>query len=172
MDEQTKRERIKLYWRKRREEKEIEAQKAADRMKYLANLELCRAFYRARLLKEAMEKFKNILKWKRRNKKVCVEFRRRIISKAYFQKWRKITLQVWEERKSKADACYDKHCMKIAWEKWQQIYVVTQNKQFLAEDWFHLKISVRVFRAWKGIAAQTRLVYETKEKLAETHFSW
>lgn len=172
MDEEAKRERIKKYWRKRREEKEIEAKKLAERMKYLANLELCRAFYRARILKQAMEKFKNLLKWKLRNKKECLKLRRRIISREYFRQWRKNTLDIWEERRATADAYYNRHCMKIAWAQWQQAYLVTQNKQLLAEDWFHLKLSERLFRAWAGIAAQTRLAFETKVKLAEMHFSW
>lgn len=124
MDEQAKRDRIKEYWRKRRLEKELEAQKAIDRMKYLANMELAKSFSRSRLLKWAMDKFKNIVKWKIRNKKVSNELRRKILFRDYFQNWRKLTVRIWDERKAKADACYNLHCKLLAWSKWQEYYMI------------------------------------------------
>lgn len=153
-------------------EKELEAKKAIDRMKFLANMELAKTFNRSRLLKWAMEKFKNIIKWKKRNKKLCIELRQRILYRDYFQKWRKLTIRNWEERKAKADACYNLHCKMVAWSKWQEYFLIIQSKKLLADDWYHLRLSERVFRAWNRATAQTRLVFEIKAKQADAHYNW
>lgn len=141
-------------------------------MRFLANMEIAKSFNRERLLKHAIEKFKNIVKWKIRNKKVSNELRRQILFRNTFQKWRNLTVRIWDERKSKADAFHNHHCKVIVWSKWQQYYLVTQSKKMVAEDWFHLKLSERVFRAWERVTAQARLVYELKQRQAEAHFNW
>lgn len=172
MDEEAKRERIKEYWRKRRVEKELEEKKAIERMRYLANMEIAKAFNRERMLKSAIQKFKNIVNWKHRNQKVSIELRDRIYYRIYFQSWRNYTIRIWDERKAKADACYNLHCKMIAWKKWQEYYLIVQSKKLLADDWFQLRLSDRIFRAWNCVTAQTRLTYEIKMKQAEAHFNW
>ncbi|XP_031622944.1 uncharacterized protein LOC116340532 [Contarinia nasturtii] len=172
LDEEAKRERIREYWRKRRLEKEIEAKKALERMRFLTNLELAKAFNRSHLLKWAMEKFKNIVRWKHRNKHVSTELRHRMLYRDYFHRWKKHTNRIWEERKAKADACYHLHCKLMAWAKWQECYMIMRRKVWLADDWFHLRLSERVFRAWNCVTAQTRLIFEIKTRQAEAHFNW
>lgn len=172
MDEEAKRQRIKEFWRKRREEKELEAKKALERMKFLADLEKAKAFYRERLLKQAMNKFRNIVQWKNRNKKVSAEMRRRIIFRHIFGLWRQHTIRVWEERKERAISFYNRSCLKMAWSRWQQDYLILQSKQMVADDWFHLRLSERVFQAWERLAAQTRLIFEIKQKQADAHYNW
>lgn len=141
-------------------------------MRFLANIEIAKAFNRSRMLKYAMQKFKNIVDWKKRNKQVSNELRRRILYRDTFQNWRKLTNRIWTERKSKADACYNRHCVLIAWQKWQQCYLIAQSKKMVADDWFALKLSERVFHAWERVMAQTRLIFEIKQKQAEAHFNW
>lgn len=172
MDEEAKRERIREYWRKRRQEKELEAKKAIDRMRFLANIELAKNFSRFRLLKCAMEKFKNMVRWKKRNKKLSNELRHRILYRNHFQRWRDYTIWIWGERKAKADALYNLNCKRMAWSKWQQIHLIMQGKKWLADDWFHMRLSEHVFRAWNCVTAKTRLVVEIKMKQAESHFNW
>lgn len=172
LDEEAKRQRIKDFWRKRREEKELEAKKALERMKFLADLEKAKAFNRERLLKQAMKKFRNIVQWKVRNKKVSAEMRRRVISRNVFAKWRQLTIRIWEERKERAILFYNRSCLKMAWSRWQEDYLILQSKQMVADDWFHLRLSERVFQAWERLTAQTRLIYEIKQKQADSHFNW
>lgn len=172
LDEEAKRQRIKEFWRKRREEKELEAKKALERMKYLADLEKAKAFNRERLLKQAMKKFRNIVQWKIRNKSVSAVMRRRIIFRNIFVKWRQFTIRVWEERKERAITFYNRHCLKMAWSRWQQEYLILQSKQMVADDWFHLRLSERAFHAWERVTAQTRFVLEIKKTQADSHFNW
>lgn len=172
MDEDAKRQRIKEYWRKRREEKELEAKKAMERMKFLANIQVAKSFNRQKLLQRSMNKFKNIVKWKKRNLKMSTEMHRRIITKKYLIQWRKHTIAVYEERKKKAMAFYNHLCMKSAWEQWMKCFLVTQSKKMLADDWFHLRLSERVFQAWERVTAHSRFVFEIKLKQAEAHYNW
>lgn len=141
-------------------------------MRFLANLETAKSFNRERLLKWAMAKLKNIVKWKIRNKKVSNDMRRHILHRDTFHKWRRLTARAWEERKSKAVACYNRHCKVNAWSKWQKYFLVAQSKKMLADDWYHLRLTERVLRAWERVTAQTRLVYEIKQRHAEAHFNW
>lgn len=171
LDEETKRERIKEYWRKRRIEKELEQKKAIERMKFLAKLEVAKTFDLTVQLKWAMKKFKNIVNWKHRNNNVGIALHRRILYRDHFQGWRKYTIQIWMERKAKADEFHNLHCMSIAWMHWQENYQIVQNKRLLADDWFYLRLSERVFFAWYRVAAEKRLVYEIKMKQAEAHFN-
>lgn len=171
LDEEMKRERIKEYWRKRRIEKELEQKKAIERMKFLAKLEVAKTFGRTIQLKWAMKRFKNIVDWKHRNNNVGIALHQRILYRDHFQGWRNYTIQIWMERKAKADEFYNLHCMSIAWMHWQENYQILQNKQLLADDWFYLRLSERVFFAWNRVAAQTRLVFDIKMKKAEAHFN-
>lgn len=141
-------------------------------MKYLANMQVAKAFHREKQLKWVMDKFKNIVKWKIHNKAASRQMHRRIICRNYFIGWRKHTIQVYEERKNKAIAFHNRHCIKIAWNAWFERFLVTQSKKMLAEDWFHLRLSEQVFRAWERVTAHTRLVLEMKQKQAEAHFNW
>lgn len=141
-------------------------------MKFLADLEKAKAFYRERLLKQAMKKFRNVVQWKIRNKKVSTEMRRRIILRNIFMKWRQHTVRVWEERKERAISFDNRRCLKMAWSRWQQEYLILQSKQMVADDWFHLRLSERVFQAWERITAQTRLIFEIKQRQADAHFNW
>lgn len=135
-------------------------------------MELAKTFSRSRQLKWAIEKFKNIIRWKNRNKIVSAKFRKQIIYRDYFRKWRKLTVRIWDERKAKADACYHLHCKLVAWSKWQEYFLIIQSKKLLADDWYHLRLSERVFRVWNRVTAQTRLIFEIKTKQAEAHFNW
>lgn len=141
-------------------------------MRFLANMEKAKSFNRSKMLKYAMEKLKNIVKWKVRNKKVSNEFRCRILYRDTFHKWRQLTVRIWDERKSIADACYNRHCKRIAWSIWQEYYLVAQSKKMVADDWFHLKLTEQVFRAWERVTAQTRLIFEIKQRQSEAHFNW
>lgn len=172
LDEDAKRLRIKEYWRKRREEKELEAKKALERMKYLSNMQVAKAFCREKQLARALNKFKNMVKWKIRNRNVCREMYRRVICKNYFIAWRKHTIRVYEDRKNKAITFHNGHCIRIAWTLWFEHYLITQSKKMLADDWFHLRLSEQVFRGWERVTAHTRLVFEMKQKQAEAHFNW
>lgn len=172
LDEEAKRQRIKEFWRKRREEKELEAKKALDRLKFLADLEKAKAFNRDRLLKQAIVKFRNIIQWKIRNQKVSTEMRRRLIFRNNFVSWRQHTTRVWEQRKEKAITFYNRHCLKMAWSRWQQEYLILQSKQMVADDWFHLRLCERAFRAWERVTAQTRLIFEIKQRQADAHYNW
>lgn len=172
LDEEAKRQRIKDFWRKRREEKELEAKKALERLKFLTDLEKAKAFNRERLQQQAMKKFRNIVQWKIRNQTMSTEMRRRIIFRNNFVKWHQHTIRVWEERKERATTFYNRHCLKMAWSRWQQEYLILQSKQMVADDWFHLRLSERIFRAWEGVTAQTRLIFEIKQRQADAHFNW
>lgn len=172
MDEEAKRQRIKELARRRREEKELEAKKALERMKFLADLEKAKAFNRERLLKQAMKKFRNIVQWKIRNQNVSTEMRRRVIFRNIFMKWRQHTIRVWIQRKERAISFYNRHCLKTAWLRWQQEYLILQSKQMVADDWYNLRLSERIFRAWERKTAQTRLIFEIKQKQADAHFHW
>lgn len=141
-------------------------------MRFLENMERAKSFDQNRLLKMAINKFRNLVKWKHRNIKVSKELRYRIICRDYFKKWREITAKIWTERKAKADACYNLHLKMATWASWQQLFLIAQSKKMLAEDWFNYKITERVLRAWDRITAQTRLKIEIKEKQAEAHFNW
>lgn len=141
-------------------------------MRFLENVERAKLFDRERLLKWAVGKLRNLVKWKIRNKKVSNEFRYRILGRDYLQRWRVITAKIWTERKAKADACYDLHCKMVALASWQQYFLVAQSKKLVADDWFNFRLSERVFRAWDRITAQTRLTFEIKQKQADTHFTW
>lgn len=141
-------------------------------MKFLADLEKAKAFNRERILKQAMKKFRNIVKWKIRNQNVCIKMRRRIILRNIFVKWHQHTLRVWEERKEKAIVFYNRHCLRIVWIRWQQEYSIVQSKQMVADDWYQLKLGERVFCAWERKTAQTRLIFEIKQRQADAHFNW
>lgn len=141
-------------------------------MRFLANLERAKIFHQIRLLKYGMRKFKNLIKWKNRNKKVCMEFYRRIYFRDHFVAWRNFTAKIWQERKAKAEACHNLHCKMLVWSRWQEVFLVTQSKKILAEDWYHLRLSEQVFRAWARVTAQTRMIYELKQRHAEAHFNW
>lgn len=172
LDEDTKRQRIKEFRRKRREEKELEAKKALERVKFLADLEKAKAFNRERVLKQAMKKFRNIIQWKIRNKNASVSMRRRIILRNIFIKWRQYTIRVWEERKERAIKFYNRHCLRITWSRWHQEYLILQSKQMVADDWFHLRLSERIFHAWERVTARTRFIFEIKQRQADAHFNW
>lgn len=141
-------------------------------MKYLSNMQVAKAFCRQKQLTRAMNKFKNIVKWKIRNRNVSREMYRRVIFRNYFIAWRKHTIQLYEDRKNRAIAFHNRRCMKTAWTLWLEQYLITQSKKMVADDWFHLRLSERVFRAWERVTAHTRLVFEMKQKQAEAHFNW
>lgn len=171
-DDEAKRQRIRDLKRKRREEKELEAKRALERMKYLTDLEKAKSFNRFRYLKRAIDKFRNLLKWKKRNEELSNAFRRRLISQKWFSKWRKYTEIVWQERKSKADIFYRKHCLRLGWTNWQNFYLVEHSKKLLADDWYELHLTERIFRIWHSKMIYRRMTFEVKQKQADAQYNW
>lgn len=141
--EEAKRQRIKEYWRKRREEKELESKKELDRAKFWAQIEVAQIFDRNRLMKQAMNKFKNIIKWKIRNENVAHEMSFRIGYRNSFARWRNFTIAAYEERKIK-----------------------------VADDWRYFRMKERAFRTWKEVAYQCRMMFEKKLQQADAHYIW
>lgn len=141
--EEAKRQRIKEYWRKRREEKDLEIKKELDRSKCLAQNQLAQAFDRNRLLKQAIEKFKNIIKWKCRNENLALKMSVRMVYRNSFDRWRNFAIAAQEERKNK-----------------------------MVDDWRYFRMKEQVFRAWVDVTCQTRLVLEKKLQQADAHYIW
>lgn len=98
--------------------------------------------------------------------------RHRIIYRRTFMAWRKHTISVYEERKNKAIAFHNQHCIKMAWNQWMECFLVAQSKKLVADDWFHLRLGERVLQAWERVTAHSRLVFEMKQRQAEAHFNW
>lgn len=146
--------------------------RALERMKYLADLEKAKHFNRYRQLQRGVEKLKNLIHWKRRNEQVSNTFRRRLICRIWFNRWRKFTRNVWCERKSKADECYRLHCLRIGWSILQSFYLVEHSKKLLANDWYELRLSERMFRTWHCKMIYRRMTFEVKQKQAEAQYNW
>lgn len=157
---------------KRLAEKELRILKAQQRLKFLIDLETAKVFYRKRLLAHALSKFRNIIRWKIRNQIVSIEMQRRIIFGNIFVNWRQHTNRVWGERKQRAIAFHNRHCLKIAWLRWQQKYSIAQSNKRTAEDWFDLQLSERTFQAWNRVTAQTTHSFEIKKMQADAYFNW
>lgn len=138
----------------------------------LADLGRAKDFYRFRTLKWVIGRFRNLIVWKKYNEKKSKEFHRRLVCRQKFDKWHRYTLRVWQERKTKAIVFYNRHCITIAWNRWQQFYLVEHSKKLLAADWYDLKLSERVFRDWGRVTAQRRLIVEIKMRKAKAHYNW
>lgn len=143
-----------------------------ERLKFLADMERAKQFNRTRLLKIAMKKFHNIVDWKKRNENVSNKFRRRLLCRKIFNKWQNLVKKMWCERKSRADLCYNRHCLAVGWSLWQKYYLIEHSKKLLADDWFDMKLTEKAFRAWNCFTAQRRMIYEIKQRQAETHYNW
>lgn len=171
-DEETKRQRIQDLKRKRKEEKELEARRALERMKYLGDLEKAKNFYRMRQYKKVIEKFQNLVILKKRNERVSNAFRKRLICRIWFNRWRKFTQHIWHERKLKADLCYRKHILRLGWVGLQNFYLIEHNKKLLADDWYDLHLTDQMFHIWHKKMVYRRMKYEIKLKQAEAHYNW
>lgn len=143
-----------------------------ERIKYLGDLERAKSFDRARLLKMAMLKFRNLVDWKRRNENVSNKFRRRLLCRNIFKKWQNLVKSVWNERKTVAEQCYNRHCLAVGWTLWQKYYLIEHSKKLLADDWYDMKLSEKAFRAWNCFTAQRRMIFEIKIRQAEAHYNW
>lgn len=141
-------------------------------MKYLADLEKAKSFHRYRYLKVAIDKFRNLIKWKKRNERASIEFRRRLLCRIWFTNWRTYTQRVWQKRKLKADLCYRQHCLRLGWKIWQKFYLVEHSKKLLADDWYDLHLSERMFRTWHCKMVYRRMTFEVKQKQADAHYNW
>lgn len=166
--ENERKQRIKDLTHKFREEKEL---KVRRRKKLLTDVEKAKNFDHERLIKFAMVKFRNIVLWKIRNQNVSTEMQRRIIFRNVFVRWQQHTIRVWEQRKEKVIAFYSRHCLKIVLDRWRNEYLICRSNAWLADDWFHLRLSERIFQAWKLVTVQTRKVSEIKQIQAETHYN-
>lgn len=147
-------------------------EKAQDRIKFLADLEKAEAFHRKLLSKHVMSQFRNIIRWKIRNQNVSDEMQQRNILRKTFSKWQQHYDCVLGQSKEKAIAFHNRHCLKIAWSKWQKKYRIAESKKWSGIDWFELRITERVFRAWSRLAAETRSALEIKKTHADAHFNW
>lgn len=165
-------QRIKDYVRKRHEDKELKIKRAQQQIKFLADLEKAKDFDRKRLLKHSMFKFQNISRWKIRNEIVSMEMQRRIIFRNIFTKWKHDSVYVCEVQKMKAVAFYNQRCLRAAWSRWQEKYSIAQSNKWTAVDWFHLRLSERVFQGWNRVAAHTRNLFEIPKAKADAHFNW
>lgn len=141
--EEEKRHRIKVYWRKRREEKELEIKKQLDRNRYVAQMEIVEAFNQNRLEKQVMNKFKNIIKYKIRTERAAHKMSLRIIYRSIFTSWRDYTASMIEERKIKN-----------------------------ADEWYQFRVKEHVFGTWMDEMLKSRLVLGKKLQKAEAHFNW
>lgn len=172
LDKKEQRRRINDYMQKCRAEKQLKIRRAEEQIKFLADLSKAEYFDRKRLLKHVIFKFQNILRWKIRNQNASIEMQQRIIIRNTFAKWKQNSVSAWEERNKKAIGFHDQRCLKIAWSKWQQEYRIAQSNKRTADDWFHLRLSERVFLAWYRSALQTKHLIELKQIKADAHFNW
>lgn len=157
---------------KRHEEKELKVLKAQQRIKFMVDLEKAMEFDRKRLLAHAIFKFRNMIRWQIRNRCVSDELRRRILVRSTLGKWKQHMICVWGDRKERAIAFHNRHCLKIAWAAWQRDYLIARSHKWTAQDWFDLRLSDRVFRAWNRSNAQTRHLFQVKKVQADAHFNW
>lgn len=171
-DEAAKRQRIEELRRKRHEEKQRKIQKEMERMKYIADVERAKQFDRFRVLKWVFRKFRNLIRWKKRNEKCAMDFWRTSIQRKCLLKWNERVNYVWAERRKRADIHYERRCMATAFKLWHTYYLAEHGKWLVAVDWHDMRISERYFRVWNLVVAQRRMVYEIKEKQAEAHYGW
>lgn len=171
-DDEAKRERIRELRRKRIEEKERQAKLAMEKLKFLADLGRAKDHHRFRTLKRVFGRLRNLIAWKKHNERKAREFRRRLLCRRMFDKWHRYTVRIWQQRKATAVRCYDRHCMSVAWRRWQRFYLVENSKKLLAIDWYDMKLGERMLREWVRFAAQRRLIVEIKLRKAEAHHNW
>lgn len=171
-DEDCKRRRIVELRRKRHEEKQRKIQKEMDRMKYIADVERAKQFYRFRTLKFVFRKFRNLIKWKRRNEKISKEFNCSVIKRNILFKWKDHVQKIWNNRKAKADQFYSRHCLELGMNLWKKYYLVEHSKQLVADDWYDMRLTERVFHRWNRITELRRMSFEIKRKQAEAHHEW
>lgn len=170
--EAAKRQRIDELRRKRHEEKQRKIQQEMERMKYIADIERAKQFDRFRTLKWVFRKFRNLIRWKKRNEQCAEEFWRTAIKIKFLLRWKERVNYVWDERKKRADIHYERHCVAGAFKLWRVYYFAEHGKWLVAVDWDDMRISERYFRVWNFVTAQRRMVYEIKEKQAEAHYGW
>lgn len=172
LDEKEKRQRVKDYMQKHYAEKELKIMKEQERMNFLTDVENAKKFDRKRLLTHVMRQFRNLIQWKIRNQHVSGELRQRILIRNIFGKWKQHMICIWGDEREKAIEHHNRHCLKIAWRCWQQDYFIAQSHKLTAQDWFDLKLSERVFRAWYRKTEQTRQLFIVKEMQADERFNW
>lgn len=143
-----------------------------ERLKYIANVERAKQFERFRVLKWVFRKFRNLIRWKKRNEQLAKEFWRAETQRKFLLKWKERVNYVWDERKKRADRHYERHCMTMTFKLWQKYFLAEHGKWLVAVDWYDMRISERWFRVWNLVTAQRRMVYEMKEKQAEAHYGW
>lgn len=146
--------------------------KAQQRIKFLIDLEIAKAFDRRRLLAHAIGKFQNIIRWKVRNQNVSDELRKRILLRNVLRKWKRHMICVWGDRKERAVAHHNLRCLKAAWARWQHDYSIARSHKWTAQDWFDMRLSERVFQAWNRGLAQTKYLSEMKKMQADAHYNW
>lgn len=167
-----KRQRIKDYVRKRQAEKELKVLKTQQRITFLINMEKAKEFDRQRLLAHVMAKFRNVVAWKTRNQNASDKLRQRIILRTAFGKWKQRMICVWSDGREKAVAHHNRRCLKAAWTRWQQDYWIARSHNWTAHDWFDMRLSQRVFRAWNRCIAQSKYLYKIKRMQADAHYNW
>lgn len=171
-DQEEKRKRIEELRRKRIEEKNRKIQAEMDRLKFVADMEKAKYFHRFRLQKLVFVKFRNLIRIKKRNEELAIEFRNRMRLSKCFVKWKTYVDFVWTEKKQRAEHHYKFHCLRFGFALWQKYYLAEVSKRLVAEDWCDLKISERWFRAWNLYTNQRRLINEMKRRKAEIHWEW
>lgn len=122
-DEAAKRQRIVELKDKRRQEKLLRQQKECERLQQIENQHKANMFYRHKLLtKFGMDRFKMLIKLKKKNQKKAEQFSKMILIRHSFKLWQLHVHQLWDKRKRLADEHYHRNLKKLAFNLWKEVF--------------------------------------------------
>lgn len=121
-DEEAKQKRMLELMEKRRHERLLKQQQEQERLQRIENNRKAVQFYRRLLLTRwGLDRFRQLIVLKRRNKLKAKQFHRDMLQRNVFKLWQKHVQNVWESRKQMADECYRRHLLKVAMNLWIKV---------------------------------------------------
>lgn len=110
---------------KRREEKLLKIRKEQERQAYIANMKLAEKHHRKKLLKMVLRRFRIAIALKRRAEKRASEFRLNKMRTIILHCWKTHVDNAWHDRKTKADMCHNKQCLRAIMNLWKRVCTIS-----------------------------------------------
>lgn len=172
-DEEVKRKRLLDMREKRRQEKMAKVLKEQERQRFLENLKKAKDHYARNLMKQiGFKAFELLIRIKRTNHKKSTIHRRKMCMKKCFNQWFINAKIVWDCKRAQADRLYEISLMRSRIKVWKHVHNIHKSKFLVAIDWYEVKVSEQLFKAWVQFSKMSKFIENTKIKKAEAHFNW
>ena len=120
-DEEARKRRYKEMREKRKLEKMMKIHRELERQRMVANFKIAKEYQILHLKRLGLRAFRLVLQQRKNNERKAVSYRRKYFVRKYFRKWSKMTRQLWEKKRSKANVHYHRKLMKLGLRLWKEV---------------------------------------------------